>query len=303
MDKAWITGATGLLGRALMAEFRECYDGDFVGTGYSRAQGDVRKLDLRDADTMERFFETQRPRYVLHSAAERRPDLSEKDPEGTWSLNVESTRRLAKLCAQHEAWLLYLSTDYVFDGTSPPYQPGDPPTPLNHYGKSKLAGEDAVREVFDDYAILRVPILYGEVEELAESAVTVVALDLRKTPIPAQDHWATRYPTHVADVARVCRQMLEQRAMEEGFRGVFQWSGNEPFTKYEMACAMAPALGIDPTSIPSNPEPAEGAPRPKDCCLEASLLESLAIGSQRDFTESVQAILRSAVQGAGTDSP
>ena len=275
-----------------MAEFAEDYGGEHVGTGFSRAEGAVRKLDLLDAEAVEAFFETERPQYVVHSAAERRPDVSERDPDGTWSLNVDTTRRLAELCDKHGAWLLYLSTDYVFDGTSPPYQPGDTPNPLNLYGRSKLAGEDALREVFDNYAILRVPILYGDVESLDESAVTVVALDLQKKPIPPQDDWATRYPTHVADVARVCRQMVEQRAMEEGFRGIFQWSGNEPFTKYEMACAMAPALGIDPASIPAQAEPGGGTSRPQDCCLEATLLEGLAIGSQRDFAESVQTILR-----------
>lgn len=292
MDKIWITGATGLLGRALMAEFAEAYEGEFVGTGYSRADDNIRKLDLRDSEAVEAFFETERPQYVVHSAAERRPDVSEKDPDGTWSLNVDSTRHLAELCNKHGAWLLYLSTDYVFDGTSPPYQPGDTPNPLNLYGKSKLAGEEALREVFNDYGILRVPILYGEVVALDESAVTVVALDLRKEPIPPQDDWATRYPTHVADVARVSRQMVEHRFIEEGFRGIFHWSGNEPFTKYEMACAMAPALGIDPESIPANAEPVDGTPRPQDCCLEISELESLAIGGQRDFTESVPSILK-----------
>ena len=287
-----------MLGRAVLAEFDDDYEGDFVGTGFSRASGNVRKLDLLDRAAVETFFEAEKLEFVIHSAAERKPDVSEKDPDGTWELNVEVTKHLAELCHQHGAWLLYLSTDYVFDGAAPPSQPGAETNPLNHYGKSKLAGEDVIREISDNFGILRVPILYGDVENLGESAVTSMAPSLQKNPIPAQDDWATRYPTHVEDVALVCRQMVEYKVMEEGFRGIFQWSGNEPFTKYEMACAMAPALDIDSADIPADSEPAPSAPRPHDCCMEATLLESLAFGSQRDFTETVREIVGKSVQSS-----
>lgn len=79
--------------------------------------------------------------------------------DGTNQLNVESSRALASLCIEIGAWLVYLSTDYVFDGTRPPYHPGDLPNPLNFYGRSKLQGEEAVRAVNKDATILRVPIL------------------------------------------------------------------------------------------------------------------------------------------------
>lgn len=288
----WITGATGLLGRAILEEFAAAYEGDFVGTGFSRATGKVEKLDLLDRSAVESFFETKKPKFIIHSAAERKPDVSEKDPKATWTLNVDVTGHLAKLCHENGAWLLYLSTDYVFDGTAPPYQPGDDTNPLNYYGKSKLAGEDVIQKVSDNFGILRVPILYGEIEHLGESAVTSVALDLKESPTPAQDDWAIRYPTHVKDVALLCRQMVEQRSEEEGFRGIFHWSGNEPFTKYQMACIMAPVLGISRETVTADPEPAKGTPRPQDCCLESTLLESLAFGRQRSFADAIVDILK-----------
>ena len=74
-----------------------------------------------------------------------------------------------------------ISADYVFDGTTPPYQTGDIPNPLNYYMKSKLEGENAVRDITDNYAILRIPILYGQVETLAESPVTLLASPTPKT--------------------------------------------------------------------------------------------------------------------------
>ena len=292
METTWITGATGLLGRAILEDFSTAYKGRFVGTGFSRASGKVEKLNLLDKAGVEAFFERNQPKFVIHSAAERKPDVSEKDPSATWALNVDVTEHLAKLCHKNGSWLLYISTDYVFDGTAPPYQPGDDTNPLNYYGKSKLAGEEVIQKVFDNFAILRVPILYGEIQHLAESAVTSVVLDLKGSLPSRQDNWAIRYPTHVGDVALICRQMVEQRSADEGFRGIFHWSGNEPYTKYQMACVMAPIMGINCEDITATPEPEKGTPRPQDCCLESTLLESLAFGRQRSFPDAIEDILK-----------
>jgi dTDP-4-dehydrorhamnose reductase len=290
-DTIWITGATGLLGRALYKSFSEGLNGKTIGTGFSRARDPIRKLDLLDTEEVISFVRKHTPRFILHSAAERRPDVSEKDPEFTRKLNVETTQLLAELAKEINAWILYISTDYVFDGTTPPYQPGDIPNPLNHYGRSKLDGENAIREVTDNFGVLRVPILYGDVENLAESAVTSIAPLLTHSPIPPQDHWAIRYPTHVEDVATVCLQMVDYKSYEERFRGIFHWSGDEPFTKYEMACAMAPVLSVDTEDIPAAPEPSPGTPRPQDCCLDMTELSALGFGSQRSFSEAISGIL------------
>jgi len=92
--------------------------------------------------------------------------VSERDPEGTQRLNVDATSVIAHWAAQHDAFIIYLSTDYVFDGTCAPYRPDDTPHPLNTYGMSKLAGEGSVLTAGGPAAILRVPILYGQVETL-----------------------------------------------------------------------------------------------------------------------------------------
>ena len=291
-NKIWITGATGLLGRELVKEFSTSFEGETLGTGFSRAKPPVLKLDLLDPVQVETFIKEHKPRFILHCAAERRPDTSENNKEATTQLNVCVTRELARLAKAYGAWLLYISTDYVFDGTTPPYQTGDIPNPTNHYGQSKLAGENAIMDILDDYGILRVPILYGPVENLGESAVTSIANQLRKNPVPPIENWATRYPTHVADVAFVCRQMVQFKDFEAGFRGIFHWSGNEAFTKYGMACLMAPTLGIDPKSIPKGPDTDTGTtPRPKDCGLDISSIGALGFGSQRDFGASIREIL------------
>ena len=89
-----------------MAEFSQNYDGEHYGTGYSRAKDPIVKLNLLDEDEVDAFFEQECPKYVIHSVAERRPDVSEKDLDGTWSLNVNSTQHLARLCKKYGSWLL-----------------------------------------------------------------------------------------------------------------------------------------------------------------------------------------------------
>lgn len=295
--KIIVTGATGLLGRAVLAELSRCRDFDALGTGFRRATGDIVRLDLLDAVAVRDLFARERPRAIIHAAAERKPDVSENDPAATRALNVEATRTIADAARSIDAWVVYLSTDYVFDGSSPPYRPDSTPNPLNFYGRSKLEGEEVVRRAVD-HAILRVPILYGPCESLEESAVTVLArilIDGRETKL---DHWATRYPTQTTDVAVVCRQLLERREADAGFSGTFHWSGDEAMTKFEMARAIGEACGLAVDRLRPDPNPPSGAPRPRNSHLDCAELERLGIGRRTPFREAIVPILEPFLAGS-----
>ncbi len=292
--KLMITGASGVLGRAFMRTFADNTDFEVIGTAYSRAQGGLHKLDLLDDDAVADFIREHQPRVIIHSAAERHPDVSEKDPEGTRQLNVVSTERLANLAKETGAWLVYISTDYVFDGTNPPYKPSDTTNPLNIYGISKRDGEDVIWAVTDDACILRVPMLYGQVENLDESPVTILAKSLLEHPNEplVLDAWAIRYPTFIDDVALVVRQMIEHRQTHPDFRGPFHWSHDTPYTKYQMAVLVAKALGLSTEHLTPSHEPGGGAPRPKNCHLDCSALEGLGIGRQTPFETAIREVLK-----------
>ena len=180
-----ITSASGLLGRAILKQFSNSDKWEVLGLAHSRATGVLKKVDLLDFDEAKRVVKEFKPHVLIHSAAERRPDVVENDEETCMKMNVGITKTLAKTINElnkdveiPEHFMLYISTDYVFDGTSPPYQPLDEPNPLNKYGKSKLAGEQAMQFYHPDGGILRVPILYGNVEYLKESAVTGLHLQI-----------------------------------------------------------------------------------------------------------------------------
>ena len=113
--------------------------------------------------------------FIVNSVIlQRFPDKVEADYEAALRINVESSRNIAEACKEVGARMIYISTDYVFDGSHPPYFPDNEPHPLNKYGESKLGGEKAVLAVDDKFLVLRIPVLYGGVTKLNESAVTIL---------------------------------------------------------------------------------------------------------------------------------
>jgi S-adenosylmethionine synthetase len=172
-------GASGVLGRSVTNHFHK-QSISTLPLSFSRKSPSVlypdlpapTPLDLLDEQTVRRFFTSlqsdseRKIDFLIHCAAERRPDVAEADPERAARLNEASTRLLAELAAELDFGLVYISTDYVFDGKKPPYSSGDVPNPLNLYGRLKRSGEEAVLDVRAKAAdeakpliVLRVPLL------------------------------------------------------------------------------------------------------------------------------------------------
>ncbi|XP_053574551.1 methionine adenosyltransferase 2 subunit beta isoform X2 [Bombina bombina] len=279
-----ITGATGLLGRSVYNEFKE-NDWHVLGCGFSRARPRFEYLNLLDAAAVKALIQDFKPHAIVHCAAERRPDIVENQPESASMLNVGASENLAKEAAEVGAFLIYISSDYVFDGTNPPYHEDSLPNPLNLYGKTKLEGERVVLQNNDGAAILRVPVLYGDVEKLEESAVTIMFDKVQYSNKSANmDHLQQRFPTYVKDVARVCLQLTEKRLQNPTIKGIFHWSGSEQMTKYEIACAMADAFNLPSSHLRAiTDEPVGATPRPWNPKLDCSKLEALGIGQRTPF--------------------
>ena len=293
MRKAIVTGASGLLGRAIRKAFRNDLEWETVGLAKNRVRDGLTSHDLLDPDATRELLDRVRPDVVIHSAAERKPDLCEGRPEHTRALNVEATSMLCEAARAVGAWTLFISTDYVFDGSNPPYGPADPPCPLNAYGESKLAGEAATLSVDPDNAVLRLPILYGEVEELEESAITVIARALLDTAPAKMDHWAVRRPTLVDDAAIACLGLARLQGAGQDISGVFHFSGSEAMTKYEVALVMGEALGLDASHLESDARPPAGAARPRDCSLDCSSLDAIVSIRRTLFEDRIGVVLGS----------
>ncbi|AXF07547.1 NAD(P)-dependent oxidoreductase [Paraburkholderia graminis] len=295
MFKVAVIGASGLLGRAIVDELARQPAWQVVGTAFSRPAPDTVPLDVRDSRAIEQFVEREAPDALVIAAAERRPDVCERQPELARALNVDALRAIAAAAQRRGAWTLSISTDYVFDGTHPPYRPDSAPAPLNAYGRSKLEGEHALTATTDFGCVLRLPLLYGPIVDWAESAVTslvpAIAASASAHGQPASmDAWAIRYPTFTPDVAFVIRQMLERHAAGNAIRGIVHWSGDEPMTKYEIAVRLAEALQLDAHLTPQH-TPTDATPRPHNCHLASERLEELGIGRRTPFDTAIREVL------------
>lgn len=293
--KVLVTGASGLLGRAVM---QTCVRAGHhvVGLAFSRASDAIQQLDLTDADAVYHVVRREHPEVVINLAAERRPDVVEQNPDAVKKLNVEAPAVLAKACRELDppAYLIHISTDYVFDGRNPPYAVTDATNPLNAYGRSKRDGESAVlASALPGHATnLRLPVLYGETLFPGESAVNVLleAIQPRGSRVRMDAH-SVRYPTNVTDVARVIEQLatLYQKRLHSSsspMPSALHFSAQESMTKYDMCLtfsrlwndvcgeAVSSTDHLDPQY---EEDPRAATQRPGNCHLDVQATADLGI--------------------------
>ena len=312
--KVLITGASGMLGRSIYKHFHQYtflhtsknkpYSYECIGTAYSRCQPPYIQLNLLNQDDIRSTIRQIKPNIIIHCAAERYPDKAESDPKRTMELNVQSTRVIAEECKKMNILMVYISTDYVFDGgiksgVLPPYDIDSITRPINLYGQSKLDGEKAVFSVFErsnhnDYdnkgtaMIVRVPVLYAtDCDDLSESATLVIAKmllpscnDDNNACNPKMiDHWGIRFPTLVDDVSCVLRLITTtMNNIDDNNNNnevqILHISSPEQCTKYELAQCMANIIGMSDNMfkkmIQPDSKPPSGVPRPQNTQLNCS---------------------------------
>ncbi len=272
-----------MLGRAVINQF--CSDQDFFcwGVSNSRKAYLCEKLDLTNAKAVTTYLDEHKPDVIVHTAAIRKPDQFDADVKSACKLNVNATETIARWCVENGRFLVFISSDYVFDGTKPPYKIEDPVCTVNAYGQSKVDAENIIRECCaKNSVILRVPVLYGwELADLAESSVSSVIAEVCKTLAGNKvvlDDWAIRYPTTVENISTVIAHLIRRRSNDGEFCGTFHWSAPEALTKFDMGMIIAEELGSDKSLIQGSGAPANGsAVRPKDCHLDRSALKDVEI--------------------------
>jgi dTDP-4-dehydrorhamnose reductase len=149
-----VTGAKGMLGQDLCPMLRE--------NDYQVIETDLYNLDITNFNQSEYVIKYYRPDMVIHCAAYTNVDKAEEEPKIAFKINEQGTANLSKICAEFGIPILYISTDYVFDGTATePYKPESERNPINVYGQSKAKGEEAVEKYCKQYYIARTSWLYG----------------------------------------------------------------------------------------------------------------------------------------------
>lgn len=152
--KILLTGASGMLGQDLSPVLED------VGAFVIETSSD--NMDITDVAQVKNVLNCTHPDMVIHSAAYTNVDKAEEEQEKAVLINVKGTENIAKVSAELDIPVVYISTDYVFDGSkNTPYTPDDIPNPLNIYGKTKLVGEEMIKKYCKKYYIVRTSWLYG----------------------------------------------------------------------------------------------------------------------------------------------
>jgi dTDP-4-dehydrorhamnose reductase len=159
-----VTGAKGQLGQAIQFISEKHSDVDFVFC-------DSLTLDITNLNNIQHIFKQVKPNYCINAAAYTAVDKAESEPEKAYLINVTGAKNLAEVCKQNNTVLLHVSTDFVFDGDYSKLLPGvqstgyseeEIPNPTGVYGQTKLDGEKAIQEIFDNYFIIRTSWVYSQ---------------------------------------------------------------------------------------------------------------------------------------------
>ncbi len=236
-----VTGASGFLGKKVYHILKRNYTVEGVKGPNSSLPMDF--LELTDKNMVDAYFELKKPQVVIHTANIADPDVCEKNKALAYQANVETTRILTQICRARNIKLIYISTDYVFDGEScEPYYHLAKRCPKNYYGQTKCLAEDIVGE-YDNSLIVRIPILYGYNDENDRITFPIKVLkNLEKAENIFLDNKQVRYPVLIDEVALKIEQALRKN-------GIVHITSQKPVTKYTWARTIAKEFGYDENLI------------------------------------------------------
>jgi dTDP-4-dehydrorhamnose reductase len=273
-----IIGANGMLGKDLVQVFSDSSI-DFLGLGKS-------DLDITDLEATESKLLKINPSIVILSAAYTLVDNCEDQKELANSINGNGSKNVAVACKKIGARLLYVSTDYVFDGSKDgSYIEEDPTNPINVYGQSKLLGEKYIQEVLDDYLIIRTSWLFGLggknfVESIFNRGQKGEDLRVVNDQIGS--------PTHTGDLAGAILKLAQN-----GTKGIINISNSGICSWQEFAAAIYSEIGLDESKVApiSTAEFGAKAPRPKNSRLSSERFEKVTGYKLRDWKEALKSYL------------
>jgi len=282
-----ITGASGLYGSKLANLAEE--NGHEVYSAYKDHHapfGKPVRLDVSNRIEVEKTFKEIAPESVVHAASLTDVDKCELNRELAWQINVKGTENIARASQSASAFLLYVSTDYVFDGEKGCYAETDPPNPLNFYGLTKVRAEERLKFVTADWCIARASVIYGATPAAGKVNFALWVLNSLKKKEKTKvlvDQWNS--PTLNSSLARMTFEIVERR-----LTGVFHLSGATRISRYDFAKTIADTFDLD--SSPLVPTVAKEfswlAKRPRDSSLNTAKAQRFLKSKPLPIEEALQ---------------
>ncbi|MBE5891989.1 MAG: dTDP-4-dehydrorhamnose reductase [Lachnospiraceae bacterium] len=228
--KVFVTGVRGQLGYDVVNELEK--------RGIEAIGVDIQEMDITNADSVNTVIGEAAPDAVIHCAAYTAVDAAEDNAELCRKVNAEGTQNIANMCKTLDIPMIYISTDYVFDGTGErPWEPDDERNPLNVYGQTKYEGELAVQNTLEKYFIVRIAWVFG----VNGKNFVKTMLNLGRT----RDHLTVvndqfGSPTYTYDLAKLLVDMV----LTDKY-GFYHATNEGICTWYEFACEIFRQAGID----------------------------------------------------------
>jgi dTDP-4-dehydrorhamnose reductase len=274
MTRVLITGASGQLGRELVATFADL---EVTGCGHA-------DFDIADRSAVLAAMHAARPDIVVHAAAWTDVDGCEAVPDRAFAVNTMASRHVAEGARRIGAHVVLLSTDYVFDGTKEgPYQEWDDPSPLSVYGRSKRAAELALDP---GSTVVRTSWVFGR------HGSNMVKTVLRLASTPGELRFVDDQlgcPTAATDLAAVIRELAVARRP-----GTFHVTNQGATTWFQLARDILAAAGDDPSRVVgiSSAELARPAPRPRNSVLDNAALRLSGIAQPTDHHAPLELLVK-----------
>lgn len=256
--KVLVTGVKGQLGYDVMAELAK-RNIEAIGV-------DIDEMDITDKISVEKVIGEAAPDVVVHCAAYTAVDAAEDNEALCRRVNADGTRNIAEVCKKLDCKMVYISTDYVFDGQGTrPWEPDDERHPLNVYGQTKYEGELAVQENLSKYFIVRIAWVFGKNGKNFVKTMLKLAETHDKLTV-VNDQFGS--PTYTYDLARLLVDMIQTDKY-----GIYHATNEGICTWYEFACEIFRQAGvkIEVTPVPASEYPTK-AKRPENSRLDKDKL-------------------------------
>ena len=282
--KFLVTGSAGLIGQQLVKDLSKSNE---VFSSYNESMPEYGKpvrMDLRDQKQISSVLNEKNPDVVVHLGAMTDVDLCENENHSATEINAKSTEIIAKECSKQNSFLIYLSTDYVFDGNSGMYKETDTTNPIGYYGKSKLDGELFVQNSLSEYCIARTSTPFGLHSTKKSFPIWIIENLEQKNQINVLTDQITS-PTYIPNLSKMLIEIAERK-----ITGKLHVSGASNMSRYDMACMIADELNYDQSFLKQSTMDEMNwiAKRPKNSSLDVSKAISILHEKPQTIEESIE---------------
>lgn len=246
--KILVFGSNGLLGQRLAEHYIEDLNTDLLCASIEEKSiiGNVQYLsaDITERKIIGKIIKDFQPQFIINASAYTDVDKSETEKILAQKINVDGVANIANYSSIVNSHLIHISSDYVFDGREGPYTEDDIPNPINYYGRTKLAGENAIKKYDTRHTILRTNVLFGLGENVKSDFVKwLIEMLKNNKPVRIVDDQINN-PTFVDDLVDAISRVVEYNKT-----GLFHVGGAEFLNRYEFALKIADFGGFDKSLI------------------------------------------------------